>query len=154
MKLSRKAIRIISDLTRQHMRIQSLSRAREVTPRAKYHFFQDLGKEGIDLVILALSNALALKRIEFSSALSSSLPDDLLKIKEVGAELLGYYYGEFSRRTQKPLLDGIEITKALGIPQGKAIGVLLNRLREAEISGKVQTREEALKFLKNIDISG
>lgn len=154
MKLSRRSIRIISDLTRQHMRIQSLSRAKEVTPRARYHFFRDLGKEGIDLVLLALSNGLASRSMEFSSALSSDLPDDLLKIKEVGAGLLRYYYGEFTQRTQKPLLDGIEIMKALGIPRGKAIGVLSDRLREAEISGEVQTREEALKFLKNIDRYG
>ncbi len=153
MKLSRKSIRIISDLTRQHMRIHSLSRAREITPRAKYRFFQDLGKEGIGLVILALSNALASKRTEFSLALSSDLPDDLLKIKEVGGELLQYYYKEFTQRPPKPLLDGKEVMEVLGVPQGKAIGVLLDRLREAEISGKVQTREEALKFLKNIDTS-
>ncbi len=153
MKLSRRSIRIISDLTRQHMRIHSLSRAKEITPRAKYRFFQDLGKEGIDLVFLALSNALASKSTEFPLSLSSGLPDDFLKIKEVGAELLRYYYGEFTQKPQKPLLDGKEIMETLGVPQGKAIGVLLDRLREAEVAGKVQTREEALKFLKNIDTS-
>jgi poly(A) polymerase len=153
MKLSRRSIRIISDLTRHHMRIHSLSRAKEITPRAKYRFFQDLGKEGIDLVILALSNAIASKRIEFSLALSSDPPDDLLKIKELGAELLRYYYGEFTQRAQKPLLDGKEIMEAFGVLQGKTIGRLLEKLREAEIAGKVQTKEEALKFLKNIDRS-
>jgi poly(A) polymerase len=51
------------------------------------------------------------------------------------------------------LVDGEEIMKALGIPQGKVVGALLNELKEAEISGRIRTKEEALQFLKNIDKS-
>ncbi len=39
------------------------------------------------------------------------------------------------------------------LPSGEEVGRLLNRLREAEIAGKVRTREEALEFLKNLDSS-
>lgn len=153
MKLSRRSIRIVSDLTRHHMRIHSLSRVKEVTPRAKYRFFHDLGKEGIDLVFLVLSSTLASERLEFRWPLSSDQPGDLLKIKDIGGEFLQYYYKEFTQRPQKPLLDGKEVMEVLRIPHGKALATFLERLREAEIAGKVQTREEALKFLKNIDIS-
>jgi len=31
------------------------------------------------------------------------------------------------------------------------VGALLARLKEAEISGRVRNREDALQFLKNID---
>ena len=153
MKLSRRSIRIVSDLTRHHMRIHSLSRVKEVTPRAKYRFFHDLGKEGIDLVFLVLSSTLASERLEFRWPLSSGQPGDLLKIKDIGGEILQYYYKEFTQRPPKPLLDGKEVMEVLRIPQGKALGTFLERLREAEIAGKVQTKEEALKFLKNIDTS-
>jgi len=43
--------------------------------------------------------------------------------------------------------------EALGLPPGEEVGRLLNRLREAEIAGRVRTREEALEFLKNLDSS-
>ena len=66
----------------------------------------------------------------------------------------GIIMRNFRQKPPRPLLDGKEIMEALGIPQGEEVGRLLDRLREAEISGKVQTREEALKFLKNIDRSG
>jgi poly(A) polymerase len=153
MKLSRRSTRIISDLTRHHMRIHSLSRGKEITPRAKYRFFLDLGKEGIDLVLLALSNAMASKDSEFLWPLRSDSPPDLLKIKEVGEELLRYYWGEFAPQRPNPLLNGKEIMEALRIPPGKAVGGLLRKLREGEAAGTIQTREEALEFLKNIDRS-
>jgi poly(A) polymerase len=153
MKLSRRSIRIISELTRQHMRLRSLSRGKEITPRAKYRFFHDLGKEGIESVLLALSNAMASKAAEFHWPLPADSPPDLLRIKEAGEELLRYYWGEFTQKRPKPLLNGREVMEALKIPRGKAVGGLLRKLREAEAAGRIQTREEALEFLKNIDKS-
>jgi len=153
MKLSRKSVRIISELTRQHMRIQSLAKAEEVTSRAKYRFFRDLGQEGIEAIFLALSDGLASKPNRLGRPLGQELPADLRKIKEVAEELLRYYYEEFSPKPPRPLLDGKEIMEGLGLPPGEEVGRLLDRLREAEISGKVRTREEALEFLKNLDRS-
>jgi tRNA nucleotidyltransferase/poly(A) polymerase len=153
MKLSRKSVRIISELTRQHMRILSLAKAEEVTSRAKYRFFRDLGKEGIETIFLALSDGMASKPVRLGRPLDPEPPADLRKIKEVAEELLRYYYEEFSPKLPRPLLDGKEIMEALGLPPGEEVGRLLDRLREAEISGKVRTREEALEFLKNLDRS-
>jgi len=152
-KLSRKSVGIISLLTRHHMRILSLSKIEEVTPRAKYRFFRDLGKEGIDTIFLALADGLAARKIPLEELFFQKLPNDLKRIKEVADELLRYYYEEFSKNPPKPLLDGKEIMEILGLPQGEAVGSLLAQLREAEATGKVQTREEAWEFLKNLDRS-
>jgi poly(A) polymerase len=153
LKLGRKSIRLISDLTRQHLRILSLSKTEAVTPRAKYRFFRDLGKEGIDAVFLALADGLAARKHDLGWPLVPELPGDLEKVKEVAEELLRYYYEEFSLKPPAPLLDGREIMDALGLSQGKEVGNLLSRLREAEAAGMVRTREEALEFLKNLDSS-
>lgn len=153
MKLSRKSIRIISDLTRHHMRILSLAKVKEVTSRARYRFFRDLGKEGIDMALLALADGLASRKLHFDQFLKESLPEDFRRIKEVAKELIRYYFEEFSQKTPAPLLDGREIMGALGLPEGRAVGSLLAQLREAEMGGMVGTREEALDFLKNIDRS-
>jgi poly(A) polymerase len=153
MKLSKKSIRILSELTRQHMRILSLARTKEVTPRAQYRFLRDLGQEGIAASLLALADKLAAKKFDLHWPLAEDFPYDLARIKEVAEKLLHYYYEDFSLKTQKPLLSGREIMEAFGIPQGKEVGNLLAKLREAEIAGLVHTREEALKFLNNIDRS-
>ena len=153
MKLSRRTVRAVSGLTRHHMRLHSLRRVNEVTPRAKYRLFHDLGKEGVDLVLLRLSTALSRYSPEFKGALRSEVPGDFPQALELARDLLGYYYGEFTGGAGSPLLDGKEIMAALGLPQGEAVGALLMKLREAEITGRVRTREEALDFLKNIDRS-
>ncbi len=154
LRLSRNSIRILAELTRQHMRVASLSQAKEVTGRAKYRFFADLKREGVDLALLSLANALASTGGDIPRILSSDVSPTVLKIMNTVRELLGYYFEEHSRRQQRPLLDGREVMGLLGVPEGKKVGDLLNRLREAEASGEVQTQEEALKFLKNIDKSG
>jgi tRNA nucleotidyltransferase/poly(A) polymerase len=153
MKLSRKSLQVISELTRQHMRILSLAKIGEATLRAKYRFFRDLGKEGIDAVFLTLSDGLASNPIIPRWPLVQELPGDLRKIKEVAEELLRYYYEEFLPKPPRPLLDGREVMEALSLPPGEEVGKLLDQLREAETTGGVRTREEALEFLKNLDSS-
>ena len=151
LRLSRRSLRMISELTRQHMRIHSLVKAQEVTRRARYRFFQDLGKEGMDLSILAFSNALASSMSPLRWPFPSGMNEEAKKIQKIGEVLLRYYFEEFTRRPGKPLLTGKQIMETMGIPQGELVGLLLNKLREAEISGQVRTRGEALQFLKNID---
>ena len=154
LKLSRRSVKIISELTRQHMRIQSLAKAQELTGRAKYRFFQDLGKEGLDLAILSLANALAATGLELRSPMLAEMKGEARKIKKITDDLLRFYTEDFTQKSAESLVDGKEIMRATGIPQGKAVGALLNKLKEAEISGRVRTKEDALQFLKNIDKSG
>ena len=151
LKLSRRSLRFISDFTRQHMRIHSLIKAQEVTGRAKYRFFQDLGRDGIDLAILAFSNAVALSPFPLRWPFPPGMGEKVKKIQKLTEALLRYYFEQFTRRPGKPVLTGKQIMETLGIPQGELVGLLLNKLREAEISGQVRTRGEALQFLKNID---
>ena len=153
LKLSKKSIRFLSELTRQHMRILSLAASEEVSPRAQYRFFRDAGHEGIALSLLALADRMAAKNFDLHRFWEEDLPPDLGKVKKVVEKLLRYYYEDFSSKSQKPLLSGREIMEAFDLPQGKEVGDFSNRLREAEMAGLVHTREEALEFLKNIDRS-
>ncbi len=154
LKLSRRSVRIISELTRQHMRIKGLAKVQELTGRAKYRFFQDLGREGLDLAILSLAHALTSSEVELKWPLVLEMNEEAKKIKEIANDLLRFYTDEFNQKSAQPLVDGEEIMKALGISQGKVVGTLLNRVKEGEISGRIRTKEDALEFLKNIDKLG
>ena len=147
LKLSRRAVRILGELTRHHMRSLSLSKGKEITPRAGYRFFGDLGIEGLDAALLAQADALATRETRLQWPLV--LPDDVNRVMEASSWLVRYYYEEFTSGSQKPLLDGREIMEALQVPEGEKVGVLLGRLREAEMAGRVRTREVALAFLRN-----
>lgn len=156
LRLSRKSSRILSQLTRQHMRLQSLSKAKGLTGRAKYRFFKDLGREGMDILGLALANALAKRDLDFSRGEVENFPEDIHSLRQIGMELLHYYTEEFTRKDPGPLLSGKEIMQVLHLPEGKEVGRLTRRLHEAELSGIVRTRAEAFEYLrseyqKNID---
>ncbi|MBP1717386.1 MAG: tRNA nucleotidyltransferase/poly(A) polymerase [Deltaproteobacteria bacterium] len=151
-KLSRKSIRILSELTRHHMRLSSLTKTEMITGRAKYRYFRDLGKSGIDLAILSLANSWGREEGSLADPFAVELKGEAERMKEAVSGIISYYFEEYESRPSRPLLDGNEVQRVLGILPGKKIGNVLGALKEAEISGKVRSREEALEFIKNIDI--
>ena len=57
------------------------------------------------------------------------------------------------RETLKPLpklLDGNEVMQILGIEPSKRIGEVLNALKEAQISGEINTKDEAINFVRSL----
>ena len=57
------------------------------------------------------------------------------------------------RETLKPLpklLDGIEIMQIKGIKQSPELGKIINELKEAQISGDILSKEDAIEFIKNL----
>ncbi len=53
------------------------------------------------------------------------------------------------RRLPPPLLNGHDVMREFGIPPGPEVGRLVTAVREAQLSGKVRNREEALEFLRD-----
>jgi hypothetical protein len=49
-----------------------------------------------------------------------------------------------------PLIDGHDLMRALSLPPGKQIGVLLEAIREAQAAGEVTTKEKALALAKSM----
>jgi hypothetical protein len=66
-------------------------------------------------------------------------------------ELLEKY--KLAKETLKPLeklLSGDEIMKLLGINAGKKLGEIIKELKEAQISGDVVSKEDAINFVLNL----
>jgi poly(A) polymerase len=105
------------------------------------------------MILLAIANALGSRKIVLQFNLFPDLPEETKRIKEVGEEILHYYFEEYVPKPPGLFLNGKEIMKTLNLPQSSQVGRLLGLLREAEINGKIRSREEALEFIKNIDIS-
>lgn len=53
---------------------------------------------------------------------------------------------QIKKQPQKPLLTGEEVMRLLNLTPGPEVGQVLRRLREAQLSGKISTKEEAEKF--------
>ncbi len=132
-------------VVRQHMRVHSLAQVeRELSRRAIYHFFKDSGAAGIDVCLLSLADTLA--------TYGPILPDEVWEGElAVVSSLFSAWWEKPEQQVRPPaLVDGNLLIKALELKPGPQIGRLLERIREAQIIGQVQTQEEALEFARRI----
>jgi poly(A) polymerase len=96
--------------------------------RARFRFFRDREPAGPGMVLIALADG------TISNVLSS--------------QLLGYFAERYDHKEGCLLISGEEIMDLLGIGEGVEVGEAMERLREAECCGIVNSREDAREFLR------
>jgi len=129
---------VLARLVRHHLRPMHLGGVGEVTARARYRFYRDLGPETRDLLLLALVDAAAVR---------GQSPLALWPHAALIRDLLRGWERERQTTAAPPLLRGEDIMTRFGLAPGPAVGWLLGRAREAQDLGLVSTREEALAYL-------
>jgi poly(A) polymerase/tRNA nucleotidyltransferase (CCA-adding enzyme) len=143
LRLSGRVAAVLERLVRHHLRLMHLAVAGEVTRRARYRFFRDLGADARDLLLLALADAAAL-RGDSPLAVWGGPEGRIVR------ELMAGHAEETAALSVPPLLDGRETMEALELPPGPEIGRLLRLLREAQAVGAVTTRDAALAYLRRM----
>jgi len=143
--LSNDEIEYLENIIANHMRFHFFTSRMErekkgPSRKAIYRFFQDVGEAGVDLVLLGLADLKGthgptLTQETWSAAL------------EVGRIFLENYW-EKPEETVAPvrLLDGHFFINEYNIQEGPLIGKVLEAIREAQATGKVTTRDEAISF--------
>jgi putative nucleotidyltransferase with HDIG domain len=135
-----RAAHVLERLVRQHLRPMHLAMAPEVTRRARYRFFRDLGEDVPGLICLTIADAAgtngrppsAVYRGETRELLEMLLAGDVEAAREAAAP---------------PLLRGEDVMDTFRLDPGPEVGRLLARAREAQALGRVRTREQALDWL-------
>lgn len=146
--LSNDEIQRLRLIVLHHMRIHFHSNRMEnehKTPSRKaiYRFFRAAGEAGVDLVLLALADTRATR----GHTLTQETWTATLDICRIFLE----NYWEKPAETVAPprLLDGKEVMSAFDLKPGPRVGELLEAIREAQATGKVSTREEALAYARD-----
>ncbi len=141
LRFSRSEIEEVEGLIRHHMRPHGL--AGRLTPRAIYRLFRDVGAQGVDLVLLALADTLAVW--------GPTLTDMVWRPRLEVARTLWWAFFEAPERFVRPvpLLRGDDLL-AMGVPEGPHIGRILEAIREAQAAGEIATREEALALARRL----
>ena len=63
--------------------------------------------------------------------------------------LLNSYFLDYERAdAPPPLLNGRDVMRAFHLKGGPEIGAILEALREAQVSGEVHTRDDALDWVR------
>ena len=147
LKFSKKQIQYVQTLIKYHIYPSSLVSAEDVTDKAFMKFYRKMDGFVIDVIILAMADRL--------SARGEKITEEIVRKNINGlTNLLNDYLK--MRKDIKPLeklLDGRDIMELLKIKQGPKLGEIINLLKEAQISGNVTTKEEAIDFVKKFSIS-
>jgi poly(A) polymerase len=138
LRLPERVTTVLERLVRHHLRPMHLAQSGEITPRARYRFFRDLGDDARDLLALALVDAAAVRGESATAAWKRSW---------VVRELLAGWPAQQVVATRAPLLRGDDVMRHFDLAPGPVVGALLARAREAQDLGLVATREEALAYL-------
>jgi poly(A) polymerase len=143
MGLGKNAQNIVSELTKNHMRVLFLSFLEKLTVRAVKRFIFDTKYIFNEILILSVADAMATK----DNA-------DLDKIFKVIGEILNISKSLNDVNDIDPLLNGNDIMDIAGFNNTPMIGAILDELKALECSGQIETRDDAIKWLKKrVDIN-
>lgn len=141
LRFSNREINLVESLVYHHLRPMQMSDKEMPTQRAIYRYFRDTGDVDIDILILALADYLAsrgplLEMVEW----------------EKHCRLLNYILTEHDKQHAKvlppKLVDGHDLINTFGLASGPLIGELLDSVQEAQASGELTSKKEALALVQ------
>ena len=138
LRFSAGEVRLVRTIIAHHMRPMQMARQEAITKRATYRFFRDMGEAGVDTLLVCLADHLA----TWGPHLRASRWER--RVELVASLLEDYYLRRREVISPPKLLNGRDLMRELGLEEGPRIGQLLEAVREAQVEGKVRTREEAL----------
>ena len=141
LRFSSKEVKMAEIMVREHLRPGQMGQGELPTHRAIYRYFRDTDEAGIDILFLSLADHLATRGPQLDLA---GWQEHTQMVEYVLAQ-----HFEQERLVVPPkLVDGHDIIRIFSLSPGPKIGKLLEAVREAQASGEVATREEALSYIR------
>ena len=143
LRFSGRGISLVSCLVQHHLRPGQMSQSGELpTRKAVYRYYRDVGDAAIDTLYLNLADFLAARGPGLNEADWAGHCRVVGHILEEGAAMT-------SNETLPRLVDGHEIMELLALPPGPKVGELLDSVIEAQASGEIASKEEAVHLVKD-----
>lgn len=143
---SRQATDFVETVVAHHMRPLLLSAEGKVSRRAIYRFFRDTGGATYQAGLAVALHAIADHRATYPSGQGRAEEQTLLNI--VHQLIVAYFEQQDQIIDPPPLLTGRELIETFGLSEGRLIGLILKRLKEAQATGQITDRAEAIDFVK------
>lgn len=144
LKFSKKQIEYISCMIKNHIYPSNVIVAPDLNEKVMMRYLRKMEDNVVDNIILAKADRL--------SARGEAITEEIINDNLNGLDKLLNFYLE-KRETMQPLpklLSGYEVMEIKGIKQSPALGIIMKALNEAQISGDVNTKDEAISFVKNL----
>jgi tRNA nucleotidyltransferase domain 2 putative len=134
-------VRLGGTIVQHHMRPLLLANQKSVSSSAIYRFFRDTGEAGVDVLLHALA--------DHQATYPADTPNDAWAgLVTLASRMLTDYWERHAEQVAPPpLIDGYDLLREFGLQPGPEIGELLEAVREAQVTGQVCSREEALALI-------
>ena len=143
---SNKQIDYISDLIKNHIYPAQLMTSADVNEKAMTRYLRKLGDNVVDNIILAKADRL--------SARGEAITEEMVEQNINGLnKLLDFYFVSLETLAPLPkLIDGHDVMQILNIKPSPLLGEILNALHEKQLDGEINTKDEAIKFVKTYNV--
>ncbi len=141
LRFSGKEVKLVETVVRHHLRPGQTSHNGLPSHRAIYRYFRDTGEAGIDILFLSLADHLATRGPDLNLA-------HWQEHTQMVEYILSQRFQEGSLVVPPKLVDGHDLIDIFGMSPGPKIGEFLEVVREAQASGELTTKEEALSYIR------
>ena len=141
---SNKQIDYIKTIIKHHMYATAVVCSPELNDKVMMRFVRKAQDNAIDMIEIAKADRLSALGPEITPEIVEENIDLLCKLENFYIETL---------ETLKPLpklLDGNDIMKLFNLAPSPELGKILKGLHEAQINGDVQTKDEAINYIKQL----
>jgi poly(A) polymerase len=141
LRFSTREIRLAAAAVKYHMRPTQMGWPELPSKKAVYRYFRDTGEAAMGVLYLSLADHLATRG-----------PTLDMDSWEIHTRISTYILKQKQELTipKQFLVDGYDIMNRFNLHPGKQVGQLLDTAREAQASGQITTKDEALALLKEI----
>ena len=141
LRFSAKEVKLVEIMVRHHLRPGQMSHDGLPSPKAIYRYFRDTGEAGVDILLLSLADHLATRGPHLNLA-------QWQQHTQMVEYVLSQRFQKESLVVPPKLVDGHDLINIFGMSPGPKIGEFLEAVREAQASGELATREEALVYIR------
>ncbi len=144
MHFSNKQIEYLSIMIKNHIYPSQVMCAPQITEKIMMRFVRKMDTNCIDNIILAMADRL--------SARGPEITEQIVECNINSLNMLLKFYLE-ARENLKPLpilLTGNDVMEILNIKPSPKLGEIMNALHDAQLSGDVTTREQAVIFVREL----
>lgn len=140
---------VIADHMRPHHLHASFA-GQEISRRARFRFFRDIGIRGLDRPLGI--DVLMLSLVDFLGTNARIDEAEWNAFLVHVTQLLTFHFSEraVENVVLQPLVDGRALMEALSLSPGPVVGLLLDELGEAQAAGEIGTRAEAIAFAQRL----
>jgi len=137
LRFSGRETRLVEDMVMHHLHPVQMATEGLPSSKAVYRYFRDRGDSAIDVLLLALADFLACLG-----------PLVTMEGWKQHCRLISYILEEHKEQQAKispiKIVNGYDLMEKFGLPSSPLLGELLKMLGEAQASGDINNREEAL----------